>query len=235
MAADTPKRRTTPFPSTGWTRTEDDGDRTTPTMDLETYALQQARRSLRPPPEASEVRTEPRTHFHDDELEDSRVRPLSLIPVLGDELEEGSEVRLRTAAPAARAEDDLDTAASDPQHMADNMWRSFTSGDFAGALDLAELVLEAEPQHALAHDCAEACRGELEGSILASIGPLERVPWAAPDALTHLPLTLDHRAGFLLAQIDGQLTLESLLDVAGMPRLQALRLLQELMRLRLVT
>ncbi len=233
MAADTPKRRTTPSPSTGWTRTESDGDRTTPTMDLETFARQQARRSQRPPPESSGVRPQ-RDEL--EELEDSQVRPLSLIPVLGDEEEEGSEVRLRTAAPLPiPPEEDLD--ASIPPSvptLVDRMWRSFTGGDFAGALDLAEAVLAADAQNALANDCASACRGEIEGSILAAIGPVERVPALAPDALMRLPSTLDHRAGFLLAQIDGQLTLESVLDVAGMPRVEALRLLQQLMRLGLV-
>jgi hypothetical protein len=38
-------------------------------------------------------------------------------------------------------------------------------------------------------------------------------------------LSLDHRAGFLLSLIDGSLSIEELLDVCGMPRLDALRIL----------
>jgi hypothetical protein len=39
--------------------------------------------------------------------------------------------------------------------------------------------------------------------------------------------TLDHRAGFLLSRIDGSTTVEELLDLAPIPRLDALRLLAQ--------
>jgi hypothetical protein len=42
-------------------------------------------------------------------------------------------------------------------------------------------------------------------------------------------LGLDHRSGFLLSRIDGLSTVDELLDVCGMPRLEALKTLSELL------
>jgi hypothetical protein len=44
-----------------------------------------------------------------------------------------------------------------------------------------------------------------------------------------LDLGVDHRTGSLLAEIDGPLDLESLVDVSEMPRLYALRILLQLL------
>jgi hypothetical protein len=67
-----------------------------------------------------------------------------------------------------------------------------------------------------------------ENALLALIGPLEQVPSLAiaPARLTEL--RVDHRAGFLLAQVDGSLTLETLIDISGMPKLEVLRLIYTL-------
>ncbi|HEX8793864.1 MAG TPA: hypothetical protein VF765_23135 [Polyangiaceae bacterium] len=46
------------------------------------------------------------------------------------------------------------------------------------------------------------------------------------EALKRLPL--DHRAGFLLSLMDGSLDIESLVEVSGMPRDEALRIVRDL-------
>jgi hypothetical protein len=46
------------------------------------------------------------------------------------------------------------------------------------------------------------------------------------DRLKRLPL--DHRAGFLLSLMDGAIDVETLLEIAGMPRVEVLRLVQDL-------
>jgi hypothetical protein len=48
----------------------------------------------------------------------------------------------------------------------------------------------------------------------------------SPDVLCKLPL--DHRAGFLLSQMDGATDLETLLSIGHMPRAEALRILRDL-------
>lgn len=46
------------------------------------------------------------------------------------------------------------------------------------------------------------------------------------DALKKLPL--DHRAGYLLSRMDGNLDLETLVEVAAMPRCDVLRMVRDL-------
>jgi hypothetical protein len=41
---------------------------------------------------------------------------------------------------------------------------------------------------------------------------------------------MDHHAGFLLSMVDGRFTVEELVDASGMPPLDALRILVELLQ-----
>ena len=41
-------------------------------------------------------------------------------------------------------------------------------------------------------------------------------------------LSLDHRAGFLLSLVDGQSTVDEILDISGMTRLDALKIIHDL-------
>ena len=66
-------------------------------------------------------------------------------------------------------------------------------------------------------------------SMLAwSLGSLRAVPMLAISMTALRGRTLDHRAGFLLSRVDGQFSIEALLDVGGMPRIDALRILADL-------
>lgn len=106
----------------------------------------------------------------------------------------------------------------------------FDVGDFTGALALATKILEDEPEHVDALLYAEHCKDTLKQMYVSSLGGLRKIPQLAvsPDQLRWL--ALDHRAGFLLAQLDGRSTLEELLDVCGMPPFDAMRLLVQLLQ-----
>jgi hypothetical protein len=108
-------------------------------------------------------------------------------------------------------------------------------GDFSGALALAEQLLDLNPKDRAAQKCAESCRDTLKKMYLARIGPLDRVPAVsvARDQLRWL--SIDHRAGFVLSLIDGVSTVEMILDVTGMPELDALRILSELVQQRIIS
>jgi hypothetical protein len=69
----------------------------------------------------------------------------------------------------------------------------------------------------------------------ARIGPLDRVPVVeiARDQLRWL--SIDHRTGFILSLVDGISSLEMILDVSGMPPLDALRMLFELVQQRIIS
>jgi eukaryotic-like serine/threonine-protein kinase len=70
---------------------------------------------------------------------------------------------------------------------------------------------------------------ELERHYLARIGPSRQVPRVAMAPAQISSLALDHRAGFLLSLVDSRCSIEELLDISGMPRLETLRLVCELL------
>lgn len=124
--------------------------------------------------------------------------------------------------------------ASVAQAAFDEMKDRYATGDFTGALVVAESILETDPKDATALRYAQNCREVLTQMYSARLGPLSRrVSMAVlPDEIRWL--SLDHRAGFLLSFVDGNLTIEELLDVSGMPRLEALRILYGLVDQRVV-
>ena len=77
---------------------------------------------------------------------------------------------------------------------------------------------------------AMTMRADTGRGLALVLGGLDRVPVVrtAKDALASLEI--DHRAGFLLSHVDGASSFETILDVSGMPELDALRILTELLR-----
>jgi hypothetical protein len=76
-------------------------------------------------------------------------------------------------------------------------------------------VVEAEPKASEEQD---------EATLVAQLGSLDCVLILGVDPAT-VYAKIDPRGAFLLAQIDGTSTVETLLDICGMPRHDALRLL----------
>lgn len=108
-------------------------------------------------------------------------------------------------------------------------------GDFTGALALATGILETEPHKPEALRYAVHCENVLTQMYTARLGSLSQVVSVQVAAAQVRWLSLDHRAGFLLSLVDGQLTLEQLLDVSGMPKLEALRLLHGLYEQQIIS
>jgi len=115
------------------------------------------------------------------------------------------------------------------------MQERFALGDYSGALVMAESMLDENPTHVEAREYAESCRSVLQQMYTARIGPLDRVPVVdiAHDQLRWL--SIDHRTGFILSLVDGISSLEMILDVSGMPPLDALRMLFELVQQRIIS
>jgi hypothetical protein len=114
------------------------------------------------------------------------------------------------------------------------MRERFALGDYTGALEMAEILLADEPGDTEAAECAERSRAKLAHMYAARLGPLDRVPTVIVPRTQLRWLSIDHRAGFVLSLIDGSSTFEMILDVCGMPRLDALRILHELVAQRIV-
>ncbi len=107
--------------------------------------------------------------------------------------------------------------------------------DPEAAMDLiekAEKIARDHPQLRMLRD-----RGEEALQILyeSRIGPLEAVPRVAIRADQIVALSLDHRAGFVLSQIDGGLSFEDLFSLSGMSRLDTTRILAQLLELNVIS
>jgi len=110
----------------------------------------------------------------------------------------------------------------------------YAMGDFSGALEIAESLLAADPSDLEAQRYATSCRDVLTQMFLSRLGGLDQIinVVLSPEELRWL--NLDHRAGFLLSLVDGVSTIEELLDISGMSRLDALRILATLREQRAI-
>lgn len=132
----------------------------------------------------------------------------------------------------------LDAARSAPPPSSDPQIRQladrYATGDFSGALVIAEGILENAPEHAEALRYANNCRDVLTQMYSARLGALDqRVTMAIPSEQIRW-LSLDHRSGFLLSLVDGNSSVEELLDISGMAKLDALRILYNLREERVI-
>lgn len=114
------------------------------------------------------------------------------------------------------------------------MHERFSLGDYTGALELAELILADDPKNLDAAECSENCRTVLENMYSARLGPPGSVPFVVVPNAHMRWLSMDHRAGFVLSLIDGKSTLDTILDLCGMPRLDALHILHDLVEQKVV-
>jgi hypothetical protein len=196
-------------------------------------------RSASPPP----MRARQETLTNEEELEVARLRSMSL----SERPTPTSSANLLSLAdaytgplpspafgtPAAALHPK--TSMEPPVDPGADMRDRFSLGDYSGALAVAEGLLEADPSHAEALRCADNCRSVLQQMYAARIGPLDRVPVVIVPRDQLRWLSIDHRAGFMLSHIDGVSSVEMILDVSGMPLLEALRILFELVQQRVIS
>ncbi len=109
------------------------------------------------------------------------------------------------------------------------MRERFDLDDFTGALRAAELLLGRDPENEEAHRVSETCRDHLQQIYIARLGSLQARAQVVVKPSEIRWLGLDHRAGFLLSRIDGTHTVEELLAVSGMPALETLKTLVDLL------
>jgi len=122
-----------------------------------------------------------------------------------------------------------------PATTVPDMQDRYAVGDFTGALVVAESILDQNPDDEDAKRYAQSCREVLTQMYAARIGPMDQVAVVAvpPDQITWL--SLDHRAGFLLSLVDGVSSIEEILDISGMTRLDALRIMYTLVQQNVIT
>ena len=106
----------------------------------------------------------------------------------------------------------------------------FQLHDFDGALELLERIPPGDPTYDLATDMLDATRRHLEQIYASKIGPFDATPRLLLSGEELIWLNLNHRAGFILSQVDGYVTYEDLVALSGMPRLDTLRILCTLLQ-----
>ena len=101
--------------------------------------------------------------------------------------------------------------------------------DFSGALELLHKVLERKANDGDALKLHETCEHNLTLMFESKIGAMDARPRTAipPDEI--IWLNLDPRAGFVLAQIDGEVSFDDLYAICGLKRLDTARILCELL------
>jgi hypothetical protein len=140
---------------------------------------------------------------------------------------DGFEPMLDSLAPSSGLQPPA-PPSSPPRAGPREMQECYAVGDFSRALSIAEEILARTPDDGVARKCAQNCREVLTQMFAARIGPLDQVISVAISPQEVQWLALDHRAGFLLSLVDGQSTVDEILDISGMTRLDALKIIFDL-------
>ncbi|GAC1337847.1 MAG: hypothetical protein NVS2B9_05660 [Myxococcales bacterium] len=101
--------------------------------------------------------------------------------------------------------------------------------DFSGARDLTAKILERRKGDPEAEAMHRVCEENLTQMYESSLGALTRKPRVSlkPDEI--IWLNLDPRAGFVLAQIDGEVSFEDLYAICGLSQLDTAHILSQLL------
>ena len=102
--------------------------------------------------------------------------------------------------------------------------------DFSGALGIAADILNVAPGHEGAKKVRADCREQLQKIYQSKIGDVRATPKLLMSPEELIWLDLDHRSGFVLAQVDGISSFEDIVEVTGMDRLESYRILAKLLR-----
>lgn len=100
--------------------------------------------------------------------------------------------------------------------------------DHSGAMDLIMKAAEMAPNDPRVKKMRDKSEATLQAMFESKIGRMDAVPKVVLKDDEIIWLNLDHRAGFVLAQIDGSVTFDDVFAVSGMSRLDTARILAQL-------
>ncbi len=128
------------------------------------------------------------------------------------------------------SEDPEDTVRRQIQWFIDRATEHLGNGDHAAALQAIESAMNEEPDSAAAQKAIHDRYDQVIAVFLQYLGGPEQVPTVVMSPAEYQRHVFDHRIAFLLSRIDGVLSIEELLDISGMPPLEAYRHLCHLLR-----
>jgi hypothetical protein len=102
--------------------------------------------------------------------------------------------------------------------------------DFRSAIEAAEAASAEDPEDQVAPAILDHYKDLMNQIYEGYIGDMNHVPLLAVPMHEISAQSLDHKTGFLLSRIDGMLTFEDILDVSGMPRMEAFKIISYLLR-----
>ena len=106
--------------------------------------------------------------------------------------------------------------------------------DFSHAFEVASEIVRFRPEHRSAVDAMAICQEKLELIFTTKIGSQDAVPRVLIPEDEILWLDLDHKAGFVLSQIDGRSSFRDILLVTGMDKIDSLRILARLVKDKII-
>ena len=153
-----------------------------------------------------------------DRAAESLVPPFTREPTAddGEQVEAEAEVAAEAEVePEPETEAAGDTMVADVDILVREAKEREQAGEYEEALKNCEDALRRDPEHAEALVLVETLRGELNEVYLKELEPLSRVPVLRATDASILELSLDPVGGFLISQIDGEITVEELLTILG--------------------
>jgi hypothetical protein len=102
------------------------------------------------------------------------------------------------------------------------------AGDFERSVAAVDLALSEDPNSPLAQKLIHRHRDAIMNVFQNYLGDLQRTPSLARPLHELGNAPISPRAAFLLSRVDGTLSIDEVLDVSGMPRLEAYRYLCQL-------
>lgn len=121
--------------------------------------------------------------------------------------------------------------SSDPLEVARN---KFQLHDFDGVIVVLEGFDADHPAASEANGLIAEARAQLLKMYESKIGDFSRNPRVLVSGEEVIWLNLNHRAGFILSQIDGTVSYEDLIALSGMSRLDTVRILAELIAQKVI-
>jgi hypothetical protein len=117
-----------------------------------------------------------------------------------------------------------------PQTPAQQIKAKIDANDYAGALSLCERELLAAPESVEIQRYADACRAMLARAYLAQLGRRSDVPRIVMGGAQLRNINLDRWAAFVMSRVDGDSSIDDIVDISGMVELDTLRILYELVQ-----
>lgn len=180
-----------------------------------------------PVPKASE----PRFAFDATSAWDQRSNP----GIKLSELTGGAALDLVTADRSAAAPPVVKSKLDEVRTLVRGAKDLLNLDDHTGAMDLILKAQELAPNDPEVIALRAKSESTLGAMFESKLGDLSKVPRVKLKDDEIIWLNLDHRAGFVLAQIDGSVTFEDLFSVSGMSRLDTARILAQLVEEGVIT